>query len=158
MDRFVFLERFYFLWEELISFRNQYAQILKRFLLAFFVFCSWKDLFLSNRKDFLIPIQNATKTSDFLPIFRFNFKKIRPVKLPRCQIKSHPECSFQRSCSWSGSTVDPLDEINWGCSIGPMRSRENTRDSCFTQHCSFFLGFWWASSSHLNTMQRVNES
>ena len=73
VDRFVILERIYFLWEELISVRNQYAQILKRFLLAFFVFCSWTDLFLPNRKDFLIPIQNATKTRDFLPIFRFNF-------------------------------------------------------------------------------------
>ena len=52
-------------------------------------FCYSKDLFLSNRKDFLIPIQNATKTRDFLPIFRFNFKIFRSAALPRCQITSH---------------------------------------------------------------------
>ena len=73
VDQFGILEWIYFLLEELISVRNQYAQILKRFMLTFFVFCSWKDLFLSNMNDFLIPIQNATKARDFLPIFWFNF-------------------------------------------------------------------------------------
>ena len=73
VDHYVIPERIYFLWEELVSGKNSYALILKRFLLSFFVFSSWKDLFLSNMKDFRIQIQNATETHDFQPIFQFNF-------------------------------------------------------------------------------------
>ena len=62
-------------WKEFSFCWKNWFNMLKsrKYFCWHFVFCSSKDLFLSNMKDFLIPIQNAAKTRDFLPIFRFNF-------------------------------------------------------------------------------------